>query len=210
MGPKKTWSANEDAILRDMYADTQTQIIAQQLGRTASSVYQRARNLGLQKSAEFLRSEASGRLRNGMGAASRFKQGHATWNKGMKGLDIGGKETRFKKGQKPVNTWKPIGTERIDKDGLLVRKVADTGDKRSGWKGVHVLVWEQHNGKVPQGHAVVFKSSDKTRIEIDNLECVTRAELMKRNSVHRLPKELVRLVLLRGALNRQINKRIEK
>ena len=37
---------------------------------------------------------------------------------------------------------------------------------------------------------------------------MTRAELMKRNSYHnRYPKEVARLVQLRGAVTRQINKR---
>lgn len=138
-----------------------------------------------------------------------FKKGHATWNKGMTGLQIGGIETRFKPGNKP-HGWKPIGSERIDKDGILMRKYSDTGIKRDDWKPVHVHIWEEINGKVPKGSAVIFDDGNKRNFEIENLKCLTRAELMQRNSVHRFPKEIQRLCQLRGALNRQINKRTEK
>lgn len=43
---------------------------------------------------------------------------------------------------------------------------------------------------------------------LDKLECITFRENMRRNTVHaKYPKELVRLVQLRGALARQINLR---
>lgn len=43
------------------------------------------------------------------GHATQFKNGAKPWNKGMKGLQIGGVDTQFKKGQKSANS-KPIGT----------------------------------------------------------------------------------------------------
>lgn len=41
----------------------------------------------------------------------------------------------------------------------------------------------------------------------DSVELITRQELMKRNTLHRYPKPIAQLIQLRGALNRQINKR---
>ena len=75
----------------------------------------------------------------------------------------------------------------------------------------HELVWIEHHGPVPRGCVVVFKPGQKTadlqQITIDRIECITRAELMLRNSSWtNLPPEVARLVQLRGALNRQINR----
>ena len=77
------------------------------------------------------------------------------------------------------------------------------------WVAVHRLVWEAAHGPVPDGHVVVFLPGKRTAeldgITLDVVELVTRRELMRRNSVHQMPKELVELVRLRGVLTRQIN-----
>lgn len=151
----------------------------------------------------------TGRFNGTQGVAYRFKPGHATWNKGLKGVN-GTSNTTFKKGNKP-QTWRPIGSKQIDKDGTLTVKVSDVGPRRERWQPVHKLVWVAVNGPVPDGHFVVFKAGMKTTqqelITVDRLECVTRAENMRRNTVHRLPKEIVQAVQLIAVLNRQINKR---
>ena len=63
---------------------------------------------------------------------------------------------------------------------------------------------------MPQGHAVVFKNGNKADIRIENLELITRRELMARNTVHNLPPAIVQVVQLRGALVRQINRRTKE
>lgn len=203
------WTRREAVFLKREYPNRQTKLIAADLDRSTGSVGQKALLMGLHKSAAFLSGNASGRLRNGTstGSAHRFQKGHATWNKGMLGLDIGGKATRFKKGDKP-HTWRPIGSERVTFDGILQRKLTDTGSTPRDWKAVHVMVWEEANGPVPPGHVVVFKNGDRTDRALENLECVSRPELMRRNSYHtRYPKEIGLAIQLRGALMRQINQR---
>lgn len=200
----KKWTEAEDKVLRETYPDTQTNVIAKKLGRTASSVSQRAVKIGLRKSERYMSSDHSGRLQGDTGRMNRFYKGQKPWNVGMKGLDIGGIETRFKKGNKP-HTWRPIGSEKIDKDGNLVRKVRDEGTRHEKWKPVHVLVWEAENGPVPAGHVVIFDDGNKRNFDIGNLVCLSRSELMKRNSVHNYPPEIARAVQLIGALNRKIN-----
>lgn len=46
-----------------------------------------------------------------------------------------------------------------------------------------------------------------TDVRLDNIECITRRELMARNTVHNLPAALKEVVQLSGVLKRQINKR---
>ncbi len=60
---------------------------------------------------------------------------------------------------------------------------------------------------VVRHHAVAFKDGNKQNIALDNLELVSRADLMKRNSYHNYGKEIAQLVQLKGAVTRQINKR---
>ena len=80
---------------------------------------------------------------------------------------------------------------------------------------MHRLVWEAACGAVPDGHIVVFrpgrKTTDPDKITLDALELLTRAENMRRNSVHsKYPPEVARLVQLRGALTRQINRKAKE
>lgn len=146
------------------------------------------------------------------GEHTRFKPGHKTWNKGMAGFRPGGRssEAWFKAGQKPANTWKPVGSERVTKDGTLERKISDTGIKRIDWRPVHVMEWEKFNGPIPGGHIVVFKDRNNRNFASDNLEVITRAENMRRNTCQRYPKEVVQLIQLRGVLTRKINQRARR
>lgn len=216
--PRKPWTAAELRKLRELYPNHPTADLVPVLGHPLSSVYQRAIRLGLRKSAEYLASPEAGRMLPGSqrGAACRFPKGHVPANKGLRrpGWAPGRmKETQFKKGCRvgaANNNWRPIGAEIVNADGYLVRKLSEKGLQRHKWRPVHLLLWEEHHGKVPADHAVVFKNGDKTDIRIENLELLTRRELMARNTVHNLPKALAQVVQLRGALVRQINRRMKK
>lgn len=207
---KKTraeWKRNEDEILRADYADQPAASIAEQLGRPLSQVYARAHRLGLAKSEQFLASPMSGRVDgHNRATTGRFKKGQPPPNAGIKGWQAGGRaaETQFKAGAKPVN-YVPIGTERCTSDGYLRRKTTETGLQRRDWKFVHLLLWEEHNGPVPEGHMVVFRDRDRRNITIENLEIVTRAEHMARHTIQNYPSELKDVMRLKGRLTRIIN-----
>ena len=145
------------------------------------------------------------------GRTGRFEKGHTPHNKGVRGWQAGGRseKTRFKPGQRGIN-WMPVGSERITGEGILQRKVSDTGYPPRDWKSVHVLLWERHHGPVPDGHIVVFRDGNPVKIEIENLACITRAENLFRNSIHNLPEALKDVIRIRGVLNRHINQRIGK
>ena len=126
------------------------------------------------------------------GRTGRFEKGHATWNKGTKGLTKAN-VTSFKKGQKPHN-YKPLGSERITKDGYCEIKVSDTGRR---WRPKHVLIYEKHHGKVPKGSAVIFLDGDKRNFDIDNLYLVTRSQLamLNKNSLIQKDAELTKTAI---------------
>ena len=126
------------------------------------------------------------------GRTGRFEKGRATWNKGTKGLTKAN-VTSFKKGQKSHN-YKPVGSERITKDGYCEIKVSDTGRR---WRPKHVLIYEKHHGKVPKGSAVIFLDGDKRNFDIDNLYLVTRSQLamLNKNSLIQKDAELTKTAI---------------
>lgn len=143
--------------------------------------------------------------------ASRFKPGNAAWNKGVKGwCPPGSKATQFQPGNLP-HTWMPVGSYRVGKDGDLQIKWRDCpGATHLCWKPVARLVWEAYHGPIPHGMIVIFKpgtrSSKVEEIRIQNLECITKAENARRNHPRNKSPELARLVQLKGAITRQVNR----
>lgn len=212
---RRVWTAAEDATLRARYPHERTETLAAALQRTVSSVYVRAQAHGIGKSAAYLASPAACRTNGRQGIGTRFPKGHAPANKGLRRPGWGPgrmKATQFQHGVRQgvaVRLYKPIGTERLSKDGYRERKIHDGLPLQSRWRAVHLLLWEAANGPLPKGHAIAFLNGDKGDIRLDNLECITRRELMLRNTVHNYPKPLADAIQLLGALTRQINKRAE-
>lgn len=214
--PRWTWTAEQEALVRQHYANSKTADLARQIGCSEVQLYRKAALMGLQKGEAFLATSASGRILRGglLSQATQFKPGLQPWNRGKKLPGHGNAATFFKPGQRP-HTWLPIGSFRISKDGYLQIKLTDTGYPPRDWVSYHQHVWEQANGPRPGGHVVVFKPGAKTvdrdLVTVDKLECISRSELMRRNSYHtNLPPELANLVQLRGAITRQIRKRAKE
>ncbi|MFG6286960.1 HNH endonuclease signature motif containing protein [Pseudomonas aeruginosa] len=197
---RETWTAEQELVLLRLYPDMPNEVLAARLNKTLQQICSKAYRLGLKKSPEF-----SKKIRQDWGSATRFKKGNTPWNCGMKGLPARGRapETQFKKGQKP-HTWLPVGSTRVSADGYLQRKISDTGYPPRDWKGIHILLWEEHFGPIPTGHCVCFKDNNKQNVVIDNLELITRAERMRRNSIHRYPPELKSAIRVISKLKRTI------
>lgn len=213
---RKSWTEPELQLLRELYPHMHSMDVAALMDCTVWQINKAAYKTGLHKSAEYLASDISARIQRGKQhpnmIASRLKPGHKPWNKGMKGLYTPGSERGwFKPGQRP-HTWLPVGSYRLTKDGYLERKTNDLpGNNSVRWHAVHRLVWIAANGPIPKGHIVAFRPGCKTTmledITIDRIECISRAELSRRNHPRSKSPELGRLVQLRGAITRQINKR---
>lgn len=224
---RRPWTAAEDDVLRERYPHEPTFTTATALpGRTVGAIYQRALTIGLHKSDAYLSTPAAGRMRPGdnRGGSSRFAKGHVPVNKGVKrgrGWAPGRMaESQFKPGDRcgaANRNWKPIGTVALDADGYQRIKVREArAGERAGfgnpfvWPQLHRRIWEQANGPIPAGHAVVFRDGNKAHCALANLELVSQRELMRRNSIHaRLPKDLVRTVQLLNAVKRQIRRRTQ-
>jgi hypothetical protein len=209
----KPWAPREIERLKREYANAHTPTLARSFGRSESSVYQKALNLGLRKSAEYLASPEAGRTDGKRGGCTRFKPGHATWNKGMKGVhgtQGACRRTQFKEGDLPHNTL-PIGSLRINKDGHLQRKISNgKGSASKRWRTVAELVWSEVNGPLPPRHFVVFRpglfTNKLEEITLDRIECISMAENARRNHPRNKSPELAKLVQLKGAITRQVNR----
>ena len=107
------------------------------------------------------------------------------------------------------STYRRMGNWRMQR-GVLEKRI---GPER--WVSAPLAVWTEHHGEVPAGMVAAFKegrsSVDPGAIGIDDIELVTRAELMRRNSYWtNFPPEVARVFQLRGALARKIGNRIKK
>lgn len=215
--PRHFWTLELEQRLRALYPDTRTEEVAAQLGLRLDQVQRKAFALGLHKDRALLADMARERscAPNHPSQAHRWKPGSEPWNKGVPGSTghhPNTRATQFKPGKKP-HTWVPVGSFRL-KDGLEIKYSDNPGSPRARWKFYGRHLWEQANGPVPDGHLVVFKpgraSTDPNTITLDDVELITRRQIMQRNTLHRIPKQLAELVQLRGVLTRQINQRAKK
>lgn len=208
----RTWTPAQDDMFITFYPDSTMAEMKAMLGnKSECAIYNRSETLNIRKSQEYLDSPKASRLRRGdnIGAEYRFKKGQIPFNKGVKGISYeGSKATQFGKGSKPAN-YRPVGTIRFirDKtDGYFEMKMAD-GLRQ--WKLLHRVIWERLNGSIPANHIVIFLDGNPKNLNIKNMALMTKAQNMKRNTVHNYPKDIVHLVQLKAALNRQINKRTQ-
>lgn len=192
-------------IIRERYPFEPTKKIADDLGLSEGSVYNRAYAMGIKKDPKYLRSTQYPVGYLG-GKATQFQKGSVPANKGQKmSKDVYQKveKTMFKKGNKPMNT-QPIGTihQRKDTGGkmYLYIKLAD-----SKWQLLNRYTWEMHNGPIPKGMVVVYKDGDYMNNDIANLLMITKKENMARNTIQRLPKELQQVMRLKCKLINKIN-----
>jgi hypothetical protein len=208
------WSDADEALLIERFPHVKTATLCEPLRRPYSAIAGKANKLGLSKTAEFFASEASGHGNVECGASFRFTPGFEPWNKGKAHPSTGrSPQHHFKAGQlngRAAQLVMPVGSYRINGDGYLDRKFSEqpgAGNKR--WRAAHLLIWEAANGPLPKGSIVVFKPGKQTTnpddLLLDNVELITRQELMRRNTIYRFTPEIVSLCKLRGVLNRKIN-----
>jgi hypothetical protein len=112
------------------------------------------------------------------GLTGHYEKGSIPANKGTKGLTSANR-TSFKKGNRPVN-YRPVGSERLSKDGYLEVKIADPNK----WRLKHLVIWEEANGPLPKGHCVIFLDSNKQNLALENLRLITRNQLARLNQNH--------------------------
>lgn len=201
------WTPEEDAILVEVYETTRTKDIMPLLpNRTYGGIANRATHLGLKKPVEQIAKMAREAYERDPDKYKKgqYKKGDKPWNAGMKGLMLNDGSTCFKKGHEPHNTRKDGDISIRVSKGRAYKWIRVA---KSNWVLLHRLVWEQFNGPIPSGYNVVFKDGDTMNCQISNLELVSDADNMVRNSLHNYPKDLADVIRLTGVLKRLIKTR---
>jgi len=196
---RRKWTADEDAQVRAGYDATKPiSAIAAEVGRSRSSVYQRAKKLGL----ACLRGSDRHRVLSSIHNRGRrrspqteFQKGHVPWIKGLKGMRLS-PATEFQAGclrGQAARNWRPVGTivEWRDKSqhrshgqgrghrGKLRRwiKVRDDGPPKKRWVRLATYLWEKANGPIPKGLRLVHLDGDTMNAELANLTLISLREL---------------------------------
>ena len=109
------------------------------------------------------------------GRSGYFHPDHKPWNTGTKGI-CKPNSGSFKKGQRPEN-WKPVGHERLDKDGYILVKVKEPNVFRHKAR----VIWELFNGKIDDKFVLAYIDGDRSNCNIHNLELISKNEHLQRN-----------------------------
>jgi transcriptional antiterminator Rof (Rho-off) len=185
------WTEQQLDYLRLNYADTDTRTLMAMTGKSEKSVYQKASEMGLRKSKEYLSETRRHASLHPNSIACQFRVGHVPFNKGKKEWQFRSKEaiercarTQFKKGGRPHNT-KPVGYESLDKDGYVLVKVS----MGKPMVQKHRWVWKQAHGDIPRGYNVMFRDGNRLNCSLDNLELVSRSEAARRQVEKETPEQ---------------------
>lgn len=203
----EAWTAEEDEWLRDTYPYVSNASIALAYSerfpdrsmKSAGAVKQRARKLGLAKSADYDPCPCTFWTPDKVEWFTGFTPGHSEREisaeherlygeplsrrqignaKTRFGVRSGVHTTRFKPGELGNPEWvKPVGSECERRHGLVYVKVADKPtdpNVQDNWKPKHHLAYESAKGPIPEGCNVVFADGDKRNFDPANLVAVPR------------------------------------
>lgn len=128
-----------------------------------------------------------------MSRTGQFKKGNVPFNKGKRLVDYmsprgvrNSSLTRFKKGQLPHNTKSKGTITREMTHGALYYTInIDWRGRRKYHNSYKWYLWEvAHQQDRPKGRVLAVRDGNPNNIKLDNLELITRAELLRRNRVN--------------------------
>ncbi|RHW17172.1 HNH endonuclease [Sphingomonas gilva] len=115
------------------------------------------------------------------GRTGQFAPGMTPSNKGKSmPFNANSARTQFKKGSMSGRAralYKPIGTERLSKEGYVERKIHDGLPLQSRWRAVHLIRWEEQNGPLPRGMCLKCLDANRLNTDPSNWAAIPRALL---------------------------------
>ncbi len=186
------------------YPDEKSEDLAKEFDVPISRIYKTAQRYKVKKSEAFLNSSASGRIRKGerKSIETEFKKGHIPCFKGKK-LPYT-PSNLWKKGNKPYNTAKDgeVRWRYIRGDmGYYFIRIAE-----NNWEFYHRYLWKEKHGEIPKGYNIIFIDGNSRNCKIENLKCVSNAELAEMNRHTKYSPELRQAIELKNKLNKLIKK----
>ena len=116
----------------------------------------------------------------------------------------------FQPGELPPRT-RPIGAVRVHAHRESGPVLQVKTDSVNHWRQLSHLAWEAWHGQpLPAGHVVTMRDGNPFNFAKDNLEAITRTEVMTRNSLRNMPEDIRDAIHARATLNKVINNRIKK
>lgn len=204
MRQKTTATPEEDVYIKANYLSLPVKTMGRHLNRSGLFVSTRLRQLGLSIPNELIEKRKR---------ESRFQLGNVSYNKDKKLDEImspeglaSSKFHRFKKGNTPHNIAEADGVIRIRKSGSG-RKSKWIRIKEGEWQQLHYKIWEEKHGKIEDGKVIWFKDNNSLNCDIDNMELITRQELMNRN-IHQYPLELRASMQKLGKLKKLLKQKL--
>jgi len=183
------------------YPDVKAQELADKYDVPVMKIYQTAKRYKVKKSAEFLASGMSGRIKNGehLSEETELKPGQKHFGPRTRNKPKRIHPTAWRKGHKGPRTGED-GEIRFRVDGWRIRI------RENEWVFYTRWLWEKERGTIPEDYNVVFKTKVDRNIppKIEDLECISNAILGKRNSITQYPKEIRELIKITNKLTKEI------
>jgi hypothetical protein len=161
------WTAEKDNTLRVLYASYPAKDVAEMMGIPEFSVRNRVHVLKLKKFVNV------GQFAPGITPANKGKKMPSEVYEKLK-------HTMFQNGNIPHNT---------KYDGCIVLRKKKNNEQYywirvalGKWRLYHHVIWEMVYGPKPKGMIIAFRDGNSLNCRIENLELISRAENMKRNS----------------------------
>ena len=189
--------------MREKYATTPNNQLSALLGRKPGTIDRRAAKLGICKDKDWVKATSRESILKA-GSGTRFTKGQKSWNEGTKGV-MKPNSGNFPKGNTPHNT-RQDGDLSARRDSKTKRYYLHRRVAVGVWRMEHVLIWEATHGPVPKGMVIAFKDGNTAHLKIENLELVSRGDLMRRNTIHRLPEDLKEFIRQLMSFNIQLRK----
>lgn len=205
------WTPEEVQFLKAFYPDVRTRHLADMLGVSEHSVFQKSKSLGLKKSRRYrdaLQKELGSRLHIS-GEAHQFAKGHTPANKGKK-LTPEQREkiahTWFQKGHKPQNTLYDGAIRVRHCHGRPVKYIRLAEGE---WRHLARHNWEKAHGAIPPGHVIIHLDNDPLNCDIENLRCIEQKYHVRINQMGgaALPPEMKEGVVLLYKLKTSIHEK---
>ncbi len=122
-----------------------------------------------------LKRNDKGQFVKGNNTGNRFVKGHKTWNKGMKGIHLSPASEFKSVPMEQHASWRG-GVHKMKNDCTYVMIKSGVRKRRPR------MIYEEHYGDIPKGFVIYHIDGDKDNDSVENLEAISRAELVKRNS----------------------------
>lgn len=199
---RTSFTNEQTKFIQENYLVIPEKTLAAILKKSSCGLRCRMRQLGLVVPPEL----AAKRKADGM-----YRKGQISVNKGKKQIEFmtfegieKSKNSRFKKGSVSKNRlldW--TETVRKDTNGNQYIFIRLPGKGPLQYK--HIFVWETHfNQKIAPGMNVVFRDKNTMNCVIENLEYISDAELMSRNTIHNYPEDLKQIIKLSNKITKKI------